>query len=125
MTLRHNNKLADREPNWSKLDKTKLPRNAFAEQGDPRKKTTWKYPHHWVKNGKVGEDSYGNKVYVEGDMYLHSDGLDAAWAYAQGARTGKKASQKIRGHLQSHRKAIGANKEKKNNLEDRLKPKQK
>lgn len=101
--LTHNSKLADDEPDWGDIDKTKLPRNAFAGQGEPDKKSTWSYPHHWVKNGKVGD----NGIYVSGDMYLHKGGLNAAWAAAQGARTGKKASSDIIAHLEKHRKAIG------------------
>jgi len=101
--LTHNSTLADSEPDWGDIDKTKLPRNAFADQGEPDKKSTWKYPHHWVKNGKVGDDG----VYASGDMYLHKGGLNAAWAAAQGARTGKKAAPEVIAHLEKHRKAIG------------------
>ena len=101
--LTHNSTLADSEPDWGDVDKTKLPRNAFADQGEPDKKSTWKYPHHWVKNGKVGDDG----VYASGDMYLHKGGLNAAWAAAQGARTGKKAAPEVIAHLEKHRKAIG------------------
>jgi hypothetical protein len=102
------------------LDKTKLPRSAHAERGDPKKKSTWKYPHHWVKNGEVGKDEFGNEVYISGDMYLHKGGLDAAWSYANGARTGEKAKKSIRDHLQAHRKALGLTDD---NKDKRLKPK--
>jgi len=106
MALTHSDQTADSEPAWGKVDQTRLPRNAFADMGDPRKKSTWKYPHHWVRNGGMGEDDYGNEVYVSGYMFLHDGGLDAAWAAAQGARSGEKASQKIRNHLQKHRRAL-------------------
>ena len=105
MALTHNSKLADNEPDWGSVDKTKLPRNAFADQGEPDKKSTWAYPHHWVENGGNLDE---NGVYTSGDMYLHKGGLNAAWAAAQGARSGEKASQEVIDHLQAHRKAIGA-----------------
>lgn len=56
-----------------------------------------KYPHHWVK---------GN------ELLLHKGGLNAAWAAAQGARSGQKASPEIISHLEAHRKALGLDKEK-------------
>jgi len=103
MALTHNSKLADNEPAWSDVDKTKLPRIAFADMGEEDKKSTWKYPHHWVKNGKIGDDG----IYISGDMYLHEGGLNAAWAAAQGARSGEKASGDVISHLEEHRKAVG------------------
>ena len=101
--LSHDSKLAPSEPSWGSVDKTKLPRAAFAEQGDPDKKSTWGFPHHWVKNGKLGPDG----VYTSGTMYLHRGGLAAAWQAARGARSGKQASPAVKAHLQSHRRAIG------------------
>jgi hypothetical protein len=96
--MAHNSTLKKGEPSWGSVDKTKLPRSAFADQGDSEKKSTWKYPHHWVSGGT---------------MYLHRGGLAAAWAAAQGARSGKQASSAIKAHLQRHRKAIGMGDEKK------------
>lgn len=96
MPLTHNSKLADSEPMWSDVDKTTLPYNAFCWEApgtDENKKSTWKYPHHFV----VGEN-----------MYLHKGGLDAAWAAAQGARSGEKAPQEVIDHLQKHRNAISS-----------------
>jgi len=101
-SLTHNSTLAEDEPKWSDVDKTKLPRNAYAEMGEPDKKSTWSYPHHWVEGGKVGDDG----IYVSGTMYLHAGGLNAAWAAAQGARSGKKAAPEIISHLEAHRKVI-------------------
>lgn len=103
MALTHNSTLADSEPSWGSVDKTKLPRNAHADMGDAGKKSTWKYPHHWVKEGSVGEEG----VYTSGTMYLHRGGTIAAWAAAQGARSGQQASSAIKGHIQKHRGAIG------------------
>jgi hypothetical protein len=107
-SLSHNSTVADSEPKWADVDKTKLPRNAFADQGDPAKKSTWGYPHHWVKDGKVGDEG----VYTSGTMYLHREGLNAAWAAANGARSGQKASQAVINHLQEHRRALGLDKDK-------------
>ena len=104
--LSHDSKLASREPSWANVDKTKLPRSAFAGQGDAGKKSTWSYPHHFVQNGKVGPDG----VYVSGTMYLHRGGLNAAWSAAQGARSGKKASPDIIAHIRRHRDAVGEGK---------------
>lgn len=103
MALSHNSTLTKSEPDWGSVDKTTLPRNAFADQGEPDKKSTWSYPHHFVENGKVGAAG----VYDSGDMYLHRGGLNAAWAAAQGAHTGQKASAEVIAHLEAHRKAIG------------------
>lgn len=111
MALNHNSKLADDEPDWSEVDKTQLPENAFvwqAEDHESENKSTWSYPHHFVRDGEMGEDDEGNEVYTSGDMYLHESGLDAAWAAAQGARSGEEASQTIKDHLQAHREDIGA-----------------
>jgi hypothetical protein len=100
----HNSKLADREPDWASIDKTKLPRLAFAGQGEEGKKSTWSYPHHWVSGGtKLDDDG----IWDDGTLYLHKGGLDAAWSAAQGARSGEKAPQAVIDHLQMHRKALG------------------
>jgi ATP-dependent Clp endopeptidase proteolytic subunit ClpP len=104
MALTHNSKLADSEPEWSAVDKTKLPRNAFADQGEADQKSSWGYPHHWVENGGDLNDM---GVFTSGDMYLHRGGLDAAWSAANGGRTGQKASQEVIDHLQAHRQALG------------------
>ena len=100
----HNSTVDNGEPDWGSVDKTKLPRPAFAGQGEPDKKSTWDYPHHWVKGGG-GEDNNG--VYTTGTMYLHRGGLGAAWAAANGSRSGQQASSEVKSHLDSHRKAIG------------------
>lgn len=98
MAYSHNSKTAPNEPPWGSVDKSKLPFEAFAfyrEDGktepDKEKRSTWSYPHHFTRGGK---------------MYLHRGGLNAAWAAAMGARTGKKAKQGIIDHLQKHRRAL-------------------
>lgn len=106
MALTHTSNLADNEPAWGDVDKTKLPRNAHADMGKPDEKSTWKYPHHWVKNGG---DLDENGVYKSGDMYLHKGGLNAAWSAANGARSGQEASDDVKAHLNSHRTALGLN----------------
>jgi len=104
MSFTHNSTLADREPAWGAVDKTKLPRAAFAERGDPDHKSSWLYPHHWVQDAG-GADEKG--CYTAGVMRLHRGGLAAAWAAAQGARSGREANAAARVHLNAHREAIG------------------
>jgi len=104
MSLSHNSTLAKSEPAWGSVDKTKLPRNAFADMGEVGKKSTFRYPHHWVEGGKVGESG----LFVSGNMYLHRGGLKAALQAAGGARSGQKESNPaVKKHLTSHADAIG------------------
>ena len=89
MPLTHNSKVADKEPGWAGVDKTRLPRAAFADRGDPSRaspsrasgsndgsndaasKSSWAYPHHWVQDGgDLDEDG----CYTTGTMYLHEAG---------------------------------------------------
>lgn len=100
----HNSKLDDNEPDWGSVDKTKLPRVAFADRGEPDKKSTWGYPHHWVKGGSKTDES---GVYTDGTLYLHRGGLAAAWSAANGGRSGQEASPAVKAHLNVHRNAIG------------------
>jgi len=105
--LDHNSEVADTEPPWGDVDKTKLPLVAFVPDApgtDENAKSTWKFPHHWVDNGS-GEDDNG--VFTEGDLFLHKGGLNAAWSAAQGGRSGEKASAEVIAHLTAHRKALG------------------
>jgi hypothetical protein len=104
-SLTHNSKVNDKEPTWSDVDKTALPRNAFANEGEDGVKSSWKYPHHYVVGGTKNKDG----VYASGDMYLHKGGLNAAWGAAQGARSGQEAGPAVKAHLQSHRKDLGLN----------------
>jgi hypothetical protein len=90
--MTHNSKLAKSEPAWSSVDKTKLPMVAFADHGDGKNHSSFKYPHHWISGG---------------NLYLHRGGLAAARAAAQGARSGKKAKPSIVAHLAKHAKDIG------------------
>jgi signal peptide peptidase SppA len=94
----HNSVTADREPAWSTVDKTKLPDMAFADREGRR------FPHHWVRNGGA-PDEKGR--FTTGTLFLHREGLNAAWAAANGARSGDKAEPAVIAHLQAHRKALG------------------
>ena len=105
--LTHNSTLAKTEPAWSSVDKTKLPLKAFVPNKvgtDKTKKSTWGFPHHWVTGGSTGGDL---GIYTSGTMYLHKGGLIAAWAAANGARSGSQAGANVKTHLNAHRKAIG------------------
>ena len=103
MAFRHNNRTSPDEPRWSDVDKTALPRLAFADMGEEGKKSTWKYPHHWVKGGSKKND---DGIWEDGELLLHKGGLKAAWAAANGARSGKKAPQHVIDHLQAHRNTM-------------------
>jgi hypothetical protein len=102
--FKHNNVLADHESSWADVDKTTLPRLAFAGMGKPGQKSSWSYPHHFVKNGG-NQDDQG--ICTTGTLYLHRQGLNAAWAAAQGSRSGQKAPPAVIAHLQGHRQALG------------------
>lgn len=110
MAHNHNSIIADNEPSWGSVDKTALPRSAFAEKGDSSKKSTWGYPHHWIKGG-TRKDKDG--IWIDGTMYLHEGGWNAAWAAAQGSHTGKKAVPHVISHLLTHRPAILRKRQKK------------
>jgi chromosome segregation ATPase len=92
--LTHNSTLAKKtEPAWGSIDKASLPRNAFADMGIPEEISTFRYPHHFVKNG---------------DMFLHKGGLKVALQAAGGIRSGKKEeSLAIKKHLSHHANVIG------------------
>lgn len=94
---------ADTEPSWGTVNKRKLPREAFAEDR-PDNPSEWGYPHHFVTGGAVSEDT---GRFTSGTMFLHKGGLNAAWAAAMGARTGKKADSFIISHIRKHRDALG------------------
>lgn len=79
-------------PRWSAVNKSELPRNAFAYAPTPLRKD-WKLPHHFVRNGK---------------MYLHRGGVIAAWAALNGAHTGRPMPLPgyVRAHLVAARRAV-------------------
>ena len=104
MAFNHGSKVAGQEPPWGSINNAQLPRPAFADMGDLAQKSTWRYPHHWVQGGSNLAE---NGTFTTGTMHLHRGGLNAAWAAAQGARTGIPASPAITTHLQAHRQALG------------------
>lgn len=106
LNFSHNSTLADSEPSWGGVDKTALPQLAFADHGEPDKKSTWGYPHHWISGGSAKDDQ---GIWTNGTMYLHEGGLNAAWAAANGAHTGQQASAAVKAHLNAHRSALGKN----------------
>ncbi len=101
----HNSETSPDEPDWAGVDKTALPALAFADHAGQQ--SQWSFPHHWVQNAG-GKDKDGN--WTTGTLLLHKGGLNAAWAAAQGAHTGKKADAAVIAHLEMHRKAIGLDK---------------
>ena len=87
MAFTHNSTLAESEPSWGSVDKTKVPAIGHAVVDDSNLKTTWHAPHHWISDpGGLSEDL---KVWTTGTMWLNRGGLIAAKAATQGARTGK------------------------------------
>lgn len=103
----HNSRLADREPAWPDVERTSLPRIAFARMGEADKKSSWGYPHHWIQNGREKNE---DGIYTQGTMYLHRGGLQAAWNYAMGAGTGEKAERAVIAHLRKHFADLGIRK---------------
>ncbi|MDH4127166.1 MAG: ATP-dependent Clp protease proteolytic subunit [Spirochaetota bacterium] len=99
----NSSRIAESEPSWATIDKRELPKEAFAD-GRSENASEWSYPHHFVTDGNVNEET---ERYETGTMYLHKGGLNAAWAAAQGARTGEKANEYIINHLNKHRKDLG------------------
>ena len=104
MAFKHNSTVADGEIPWGRVNKSQLPRQAYANMGEANNKSTWSFPHHWVKGGGNLSDS---GVFTTGEMFLHRGGLNAAWAAAQGARSGQEASPAIKAHLNQHRERLG------------------
>lgn len=104
MAFSHNSKTKEPEPPWSDIDKTALPRVAFADMGEADSKSTWRFPHHWVSGGTEKDE---NGIWTNGTLYLHRGGLNAAWAAANGARSGEEASADVKAHLNAHRAALG------------------
>lgn len=103
----HNSTFKSGEPSWGSVDKTSLPRVAHADMGESGKKSTWRFPHHWVSGG-TRKNADG--VWTNGTMWLHKGGLQSAFAAAMGARSDVKASPVVIAHLNSHRAAVGLQK---------------
>ncbi len=99
--LMHNSQLADDEPDWQSVDKTKLPRLAFAKQGDLDKARTWGFSHHWVRGG---DSSSKEGRYSFGTLYLHKAALKKALEKA--GQEGAIISPEEKAHLEEHRQAV-------------------
>jgi len=90
MSTLHTSKLAKNAPGWDTVDPTTLPATAFAGTGEAE---MGKFPHHWVTQ--------------TGQLYLHKDGLSAAWASAIATTAGKPAILDVLAHLRKHFAALG------------------
>lgn len=109
--LTHLSIVADSEPDWADVDKTELPEVAFVREApdhDPDLKSTWAFPHHFVPDGGDLDDQ---GIITSGNLFLHRGGLNAAFAAAQGARSGERAAPEVIAHLQEHREDIGIDEE--------------
>jgi len=106
MAFNHNSTVAENEPEWGSVEKPRLPMIAHAnyQSADPQKKTTWRFPHHWIQNGG-GLDADG--VYTTGEMFLHRGGLAAARSMVEGGRSGAEGTPEEKAHLEDHAKTIG------------------
>jgi len=82
------------EPEWAEIDRAELPAEAFAVVGDPDTRSSWKLPHHFLRDGT---------------LYAHAGGIRAALAALGGARTGDPmdAPASIRAHLEEHASRAG------------------
>lgn len=116
MAFTHNSTLADSEPDWGTVDKSKLPLKAFDWEitgTDPESKSTWKLPHHWVKGGGKLDD---NGIYEDGEMYLHRGGVMAAYGAMMGARGGTEGmNPQAKAHMMEHYDHMKAMEEEKKN----------
>lgn len=104
----HTSQTADDEPDWGNVDKTPLPPEAYGNWPEGpeftlQKKGSWSHPHHHIVNGEMGE----NDIYTSGTLYVNRGGVAAAWAAAQGARSGVKANDYITNHIDEHRSDLG------------------
>ena len=93
------------------MDELSLPRIAFAEFGQDGNRTTWGYPHHFVK-GATAKDEMG--TVSNGTMYLHKGLLAKQLGHADMMHLESPA----RDHLEAHAKAIGAPLPDVNNFDD-------
>jgi len=85
-------KTENEQPSWEKVDKAKLPQECFADQGEIDQRSTWGYPYKYVNKDGVSE--------------IHAEGLDFAWAFANGVETNEKASVEIIDVLKVARKSL-------------------
>ncbi len=96
----HSDETDSDEPGWNAVDEHALPRLAFAEMGEDGNRTTWGYPHHFVK-GATAKDNMG--AYSDGKMFLHKGQLEKMLGHADMMHLESPA----RDHLEAHAKATG------------------
>ena len=99
--FQHNDEVDPQEPDAGAVDELSLPRIAFAEFGQDGNRTTWGYPHHFVK-GATAKDEMG--TVSNGTMYLHKGLLAKQLGHADMMHLESPA----RDHLEAHARAIGA-----------------
>jgi uncharacterized protein len=95
-----NNTTEEPEPSWGRVNQSKLPYAAFAQVGNVDDPSTWRYAHHHVVDG-TEPDLHGRVS--RGTMYLHREGLQAA--YKQADEDG--ADEATMRHLERHLRALG------------------
>jgi len=100
--MNHSSSIDPNEPKWEEIDETKLPMSAFAEVGDPEDRSTWKYPHHFVKNGVIGESG----LYESGELFLHRGKL---LALANSFEKSKDTDKVVLSEITKHIKDLGLN----------------
>jgi len=100
--MNHSSSIDPNEPKWEEIDETKLPMSAFAEIGDPEDRSTWKYPHHFVKNGVIGESG----LYESGELFLHRGKL---LALANSFEKSKDTDKVVLSEITKHIKDLGLN----------------
>ena len=84
----HDSIVDEHEPQWSNVDQSKLPNQAFA---DPKLRL---FAHHWVRGGVMGDDGR----YSGGTLVLHSQGAEMALRDAQASN----ASPSVLEHFRRH-----------------------
>jgi len=100
--MSHSSSIDPNEPKWEEIDETKLPMSAFAEVGDPEDRSTWKYPHHFVKNGVIGESG----LYESGELFLHRGKL---LALSNSFEKSKDTDKVVLSEITKHIKDLGLN----------------
>lgn len=86
------------EPDWSKIDGSKLRKSCFLVVLDSDKKSTWKLPYKWIKN-PTGTDENG--IYIGGTELIHRGGVIAASNALVGARGGVDLTPEQQAHAKS------------------------
>jgi hypothetical protein len=91
------NELNVNEPQWTEVDQNQLPQEAFA-QNTSDNTAEWKYPHHYVLNGKIDKNT---GRYASGKFFLHQSGLNNAYSQAVAAKARPEIVNHLKAHLES------------------------